>query len=253
MRNQYPLPKIIHLPETESTNNTLRLLAETEQPANKSIIWTDFQTKGKGQTGNSWESAPGMNLLCSILFYPSHLSANESFALLELAALSVKYTLDKYAPDISIKWPNDIYYQHKKICGILIENEVTEGNIIRSIIGIGINLNQTKFEIDAPNPVSLSMITGSTYDRKVILNQLLANFERLTGEFEDKGFDSLHRKYCASLYRRNGFYTYKDAKGRFEARIHSIEPSGHLILERHDGMLSRYGFKEVETIATLHQ
>ena len=247
MCNHSPAQQIIHLPQTESTNQFLQILADAGNLADKSIVWTDFQTKGRGQVGNSWESAPGMNLLCSILFYPSHLPANESFALLELATLTVKYTLDKYAPDISIKWPNDIYYQHQKICGILIENEVTEGNIIRSIIGIGINLNQTKFESDAPNPVSLSMITGGTYDRKVILNQLLSNFERLAGEFEDKGFDSLYRKYCASLYRRDGIYTYKDAKGCFEARIHSIEPSGHLILECRDGMLSRYGFKEVET------
>ena len=240
-----PPPKIIHLPETESTNNALRLLADTTNITNKSIVWTDFQTKGKGQASNSWESAPRMNLMCSILFYPSYLPVNQSFAVLELAALSVKYTLEKYAPDISIKWPNDIYYQQKKICGILIENEITEGNIIRSIIGIGINLNQTEFKSDAPNPISLSMITGCTYDRKEVLDQLFANFEQLTNELEGKKNDSLHRKYCASLYRCDGFYTYKDAKGCFEARIYSIEPSGHLILERRNGTLSRYGFKEV--------
>ena len=162
-----------------------------------------------------------------------------------LAALSVKYTLDKYVPDILIKWPNDIYYQNKKISGILIENEIAEAHITRSIIGIGINLNQTDFTSDAPNPVSLSMITGCPYDIETILNQLHVNFISIVSEFETGGFDRLHPKYCASLYRRDGFHTYKDAKASFEARIHAVELSGHIILERRDGMLSRYGFKEI--------
>ena len=239
--------QIIHIPKTESTNQSLRLLANAGKLADKSIVWTDFQTEGRGQAGNSWESESGMNLLCSILFYPSHLPARQSFAILELAALSVKHTLDRYVPDITIKWPNDIYFQNKKISGILIENEITERNITRSIIGTGINLNQTEFKSDAPNPISLSMITGCSYDRKEFLNQLYALFTLLASEFEDKGLDGLHQQYCASLYHRDGFHLYKDAKGSFDARILTIELSGHLILERPDGTLSRYGFKEVQT------
>jgi BirA family biotin operon repressor/biotin-[acetyl-CoA-carboxylase] ligase len=238
----------LHLPETESTIQALRLLANAEKLADKSILWTDFQTKGRGQADNSWESAPGMNLLCSILFYPPHLSANQSFAIVELAALSVKRTLDKYVSDISIKWPNDIYLQNRKICGILIENEIVESNISRSIIGIGINLNQTEFKSDAPNPVSLSMITGCSYDVEVVLKQLHTHFTLLTDMFDTEGFDHLHQQYCASLYHREGFHTYKDAKESFDARIHTIEPSGHLVLERRNGTLSRYGFKEVQNL-----
>ena len=111
-----------------------------------------------------------------------------------------------------------------------------------------INLNQTEFESDAPNPVSLSMITGCTYDIEAIMNQLHANFSLIASEFETGMIDQLHQKYCASLYNRDGFHTYKDVKGLFKARIHIIEPSGHIILERQDGTLSRYGFKEVRTI-----
>ena len=248
MRDTPPKKKIIRLPETESTNQTLRLLANAGNLANKSIVWTDFQTKGRGQVGNSWESAPGMNLLCSILFYPSHLSVNQSFAVLELASLSVKSTLEKYVSDISIKWPNDIYFQNKKISGILIENDIAVDIITRSIIGIGINLNQTEFISDAPNPVSLSMITGRTYDIEEVLNELYANFILSASEFETGAFDRLHRQYCTSLYHHDGFYTYKDAKGYFNARIHTIEPSGYIILELCDGTLSRYGFKEVQSV-----
>ena len=239
--------KIIHLPETESTNQALRILANAGDMAKKSIVWTDFQTKGRGQAGNSWESAPGMNLLCSILFYPPHLPVNQSFAVLELAALTVKHKLDEYVPDISIKWPNDIYFQNKKISGILIENDITEHHITRSIIGIGINLNQTEFKSNAPNPISLSMITGLTYNPQIVLNQLHADFIKLADEFESKPFEHLHQQYCTSLYLRDGFHTYKDAKGSFKARIHAVELSGHIILEHQNGTLSRYGFKEVQS------
>ena len=240
--------KIIHIPQTESTNLSLQLLANTENLPNQSMVWTDFQTKGRGQAGSSWESEPGMNLLCSILLYPTLLPANRSFTILEIAALCVKHTLDRYVSDISIKWPNDIYYQQQKISGILIENDIAAGRIIRSIIGIGINLNQQEFKSETPNPISLAMITGQTCDRKVILNQLHKEFMALTDELETGKFDILHQQYNASLYHRNGFYSYRDAAGIFEARIHSVEPSGHLNLERRDGTLSQYGFKEVQNV-----
>ena len=245
MHNKYSTPQTIYLPETKSTNQALQILADAENIADKSIVWTGFQTKGRGQVGNSWESAPRMNLLCSILLYPPYLQINQSFFVLELAALSVKYTLEKYVSDISIKWPNDIYFQNKKISGILIENDMAENMITRSIIGIGINLNQTVFESEAPNPVSLSMITGDIYNIKAVLSQLHANFSLLASELVDGAFDRLHLKYCNSLYHRDGFYGYKDAKEYFEARIHTVEPSGYIILERRDGILSRYGFKQI--------
>jgi BirA family biotin operon repressor/biotin-[acetyl-CoA-carboxylase] ligase len=248
MKYKNPNAQFVFLPETESTNQSLRLLADAEKLANRSIVWTDFQTKGRGQAGNSWESAPGKNLLCSILFYPPKLPANQSVVVLELAALSVKNTIDEYVPDITIKWPNDIYLLNKKISGILIENDIVEGLVARSIIGIGINLNQTEFTGNAPNPISLSMFTGCKYDIKEIMNQLHAKFTMLASEFETGMFDMHQQKYCTSLYLRDGFHTYEDSKGFFRARIHSIESSGHILLERPDGTLSRYGFKEVKPI-----
>jgi BirA family biotin operon repressor/biotin-[acetyl-CoA-carboxylase] ligase len=238
-------PQIIHLPETESTNLSLRSLSNAGLLPNKSILWTDFQTKGRGQAGNSWESESGKNLLCSILFYPERLPASRSFGILEIAALSVKYTLDKYVSDISVKWPNDIYWKNKKISGILIENDLTDCFITRSIIGIGINLNQSDFKCESSNPVSLRLITGHSYDRKIILEQLFAEFELLAQILADGGFDILHQRYGAALYRRDGFCFFQDAEGCFEARIHAVEPSGLLCLERKDGTLSRYAFKEV--------
>ena len=240
--------QIIHLPETESTNLSLRCMSRDGNLPNTSIVWADFQTKGRGQAGNSWESESGRNLLCSILYYPASLSAGQPFVVAELASLSAKYTLDRYVSDISIKWPNDIYWKDKKMGGLLIENEIAGDRIVRSIIGIGINLNQSEFKSGAPNPVSLTQITGCTCDRMDILKQLHANFRKLVGEFDAGCFELLHQNYCAALYGRDGFYPYTDSDGCFEASIHTIEPSGHLLLKRRDGTLSRYAFKEVERV-----
>ena len=142
MDNNIRQPRLIHLSETDSTNTALRMISETEELSSGSIVMADFQTAGRGQRGNSWESKAGKNLTFSILFRPTDVPANMPFVISEMTSLSVKYTLDKYIPDISVKWPNDIYHKDKKIVGMLIENTILKEKISLSIIGIGINVNQ---------------------------------------------------------------------------------------------------------------
>jgi BirA family biotin operon repressor/biotin-[acetyl-CoA-carboxylase] ligase len=166
-----------------------------------------------------------------------------------MASLSVKYTLDKYIPDVSVKWPNDIYCKDEKIAGILIENIIRQDKIVRSVIGIGININQTKFCSYVPNAVSIARITGEPCDRMAVLNDFRRICAAQSVRVDHLCFDSIHRDYLRTVYRREGFHTYADPNGIFEARIENIEPSGHLILERTDGSRSRYTFKEVACIA----
>lgn len=237
--------RLIFIPETDSTNNCLQQLNQTQTLADETIVWTDFQTSGRGQTGNSWESEAGKNLMFSIFFYPKQLPASQPFVIAELAALCVKRTLDRLVPGVTIKWPNDVYWNDRKICGILIENQLAGGLINHSIIGIGINLNQDMFYGNAPNPVSLKQITGKSYDRLEILEQLRSDFHEIREQSEIEGREIIHREYLKSLYRSNGFYLFSDKDGSFEARIHDVELSGHLVLERKNGVLSTYAFKEV--------
>jgi BirA family biotin operon repressor/biotin-[acetyl-CoA-carboxylase] ligase len=133
----------------------------------------------------------------------------------------------------------------RKLCGILIENVIEGGCVARSIIGTGLNLNQVIFRGAAPNPVSLLQITGLACDPLYMLDLLRNEFHLLAGRLADGRAEEIHREYVASLYRAEAFYPYEDAGGRFVARIRDIEPSGHLLLERLDGSLSRYAFKEV--------
>ncbi|MDR1408287.1 MAG: biotin--[acetyl-CoA-carboxylase] ligase [Tannerella sp.] len=246
MNDEKDLPEVIYLDETDSTNRYLERLAQADEVADETLVAADYQTAGRGQTGNSWESEAGKNLTFSLLFYPENLPAGRSFRIVELAAVSVKRLLDDYIRDVAIKWPNDIYWRDRKICGILIENVLTGSRIARSIVGIGLNVNQETFHSDAAAPVSLRQITGRTHDGTMLLERFRVIFHRLRLQFEsDASATDIHREYRSALYRREGYFPYRDEAGRFDACIRHVEPSGHLILERKDGTLSRYAFKEV--------
>jgi len=243
MKNQEP--RLIHLAETDSTNKFMQMISETEELPSGSIVLADFQTAGRGQIGNTWESESGKNLTFSILLHPEDIPANMPFVISAVVALSVKYTLEKYIPDVTVKWPNDIYHEDKKIAGILIENTISQNKITQSIIGIGINVNQTAFNRNIPNAISMTQITGLTFDLMTVLEDFQEMFAKQCALLEPSEFDTIHNEYLHSIYRKSGYYKYCDANGTFEAVIYDIEPTGHLILERMDGTRSRYAFKEV--------
>ncbi|MDH6356678.1 biotin--[acetyl-CoA-carboxylase] ligase [Parabacteroides sp. PF5-9] len=243
--NQTEKPRIIRLKETESTNRSLRERLEQEKLPEGSVILADFQTAGRGQTGNSWESEAGKNLLFSIVIYPDCIPANRQFLISQITALSVKETLEQYTDGITVKWPNDIYRNDQKICGILIENDLSGSFIFRSVIGIGINLNQEQFISPAPNPVSLIQITGQRVDREEVFRHFLSLFyDRYLSLLQEKE-EVIRTAYRQALYRGEGFYSYSDSSGRFEAEIYAIEDTGHLVLKLKDGTSRRYAFKEV--------
>lgn len=243
--SQSQIPEMIWLKETVSTNSSIRqLLAEHTVPEG-SIVISDYQTAGRGQTGNSWESEQGKNLTFSIVIYPETIAANEQFLISQITALSVKKTLSEYTGNITVKWPNDVYWKDQKICGMLIENDLTGYTIYCSICGIGININQERFLSDAPNPVSLKQITGKEYDLNEVLDKFRRHFYQLYLELLQEKKESIRQQYRDSLYRGQGLHTYYDENGTFDAIIKDIEPTGHLLLQLKDGETRRYAFKEV--------
>lgn len=245
MNNEQTSPRIIHLPEARSTNSSLREWLALERLPEGSVLVADNQVAGRGQIGNSWESEPGKNLTFSLVLYPDCLPANQQFFISEIASLSVKETLDAYVGDVSVKWPNDIYWKDRKICGMLIENDLAGFYLYSSIIGIGINVNQADFRSKAPNPVSLRQITGKEYDKEEILGHFLSLFYDYYLALLQEQYGLIRERYRSALYRSAGYHPYRDEQGAFEARIHHIEPTGHLVLQLRDGSLRRYAFKEV--------
>ncbi len=241
----------IRLDQSPSTNSYLKEWSDHHPMVEQMLVFTSNQTAGRGQRGNSWESEPEMNLAMSVLLKPHFVRADQQFILSQIASLSVKNVLSKYADNIAVKWPNDVYWQHKKMCGILIENDLMDGYISRSIIGIGLNLNQQQFVSDAPNPVSLTQVTHEKYDIEsfahVIYDEICMQLDFLKKSTE--ATQTIQAKYAESLYRKDGFHFFESSEGQFRAKIDHIEPSGLLALEtENNGKIKFFAFKEVKFI-----
>ena len=245
---QLPIERI---EETPSTNSYLAQRCREGRVKEYHTVIAESQTAGRGQRGNSWESEPGKNLTFSMVLYPTALEVKKQFLLSMMAAFSVIYALESYTDGFSIKWPNDIYWKDKKIGGILIENELEGEFIIQSILGIGLNINQTVFRSSAPNPVSLQQILGVEIDKQELLNKILAGLIGGYNFLEQRNYNAwavIQDLYLSHLYRKEGYHPYRDASGEFMAEFQTIEPDGHLVLKDKEGVIRRYTFKEVEFV-----
>lgn len=240
--------RIIELDVTDSTNRFLHdYLPETDNDLVVAVA--RYQTAGRGQACNSWESEPGENLLFSILVQNISVPPARQFIISMAMAVALKDCLTEIAGSgISVKWPNDIYWCNKKISGTLIETAVCRHGIRRCIIGTGINVNQGTFLSDAPNPVSLRNIMGHEVERRPVLDGIIARFRHNMGMIERGDIHTLTAMYHSALYRREGFHAYSDANGEFEAETVGVEESGRLLLRDTEGMLRKYFFKEVKFI-----
>ena len=148
---------VIRLDSVDSTNNFAANLLSTTNVVEGTVIMTDCQSDGRGQRGAEWVSKPKENLTVSVVFHPSFLSPKYHFALNEVVSLALVDVLEEAGiKDVSVKWPNDIYIGAKKIAGVLIENTISGNRLKNSIVGVGLNVNQTDF------PKSLSAVSMKT-------------------------------------------------------------------------------------------
>lgn len=241
--------KILKLTETTSTNDVL--LAHPIPPPKEMVVAVaKYQTAGRGQAGNSWESERGKNLLFSILTCPQNIAVADQYVLSMAGALALKAALDQYTDHITLKWPNDIYWRDRKISGTLIETTVKGKTIDRCVYGIGLNVNQRVFRSNAPNPVSLYNIIGVETPLEEVLDNVLQHFREYHRCAEEGDCASICSEYNAALFRREGLHPYEDcATGeRFEARISRVAPNGRLHLIDADGHERTYWMKEVRFI-----
>lgn len=244
---------IIHLSETDSTNTYVKQNASSLPSG--CLVWAHTQTAGRGQRGNSWESTPGLNITASMLKTWNNFPANRQFSISGAVSLAILDLLKNDCNvDCKIKWPNDIYYNDLKICGILIEHSLSGKDIDRTIIGMGININQPRFLSDAPNPVSVLQITGREFDLQT-LTERLAQMLHLRFEQLQKpgGISEINDEYFKKLWRAEGEYLFADQlTGRtFKGHISHIEPAGHITIvetEPRANIPHRYAFKEVSWI-----
>lgn len=241
---------IIRVPETASTNTYVK--EHLRDAPHGTVVVTDSQTAGRGQRGNSWEAAPGLNLTFSLLLRP-RLPAAGQFAVSEAVSTAIVEVLRRYIsrPErVLVKWPNDIYVDDLKICGILIENSLTGTHIDRAVAGIGINVNQRAFSSDAPNPVSMISYTGRELPLDSLLDEfcdaIMRSVDNLTAP---AGVARGHRLYLSMLWRAEGFHRYRLPSGAtFEGCITGIAPDGIMTLQQPDGSSQSFAFKEVAAV-----
>ncbi len=243
----------MYISTTYSTNTLLKeLLAKGEWPEGERFLYTGFQTAGRGQAGNGWESEEGKNLLCSILLPPR----KDLFYLNVLVSVAVHKLIG--IAGLTIKWPNDIYYGDKKIAGILIENAILGNEVKYSIAGIGLNVNQTTFLSSAPNPISLKQISGKETDIDALMQVLMAQIEAIEAMDEAQ----IWAYYREHLYRREGFWPFverevstaptmnadRKTEGVFFAKIENVRTNGEIELRDQAGNLRIYHFKQVRYV-----
>lgn len=242
----------IELQSVDSTNNYARQQIHAGLAQHGMAVFTHEQVAGRGQRGKAWTSEKGMNIALSIVIKPGSLQLNQQFQLSSCAALAVHDFFTKYAIDkVSIKWPNDLYWQDRKAGGILIESVIgtsqpVNGKWLWAIAGIGININQTIFPDYLPNPVSLKQITGSDYKLVPLARELCQIFQHYYHELTTEGFDRIYRLYNQHLYKINKPVRLRKDNRVFDALIKGINSSGKLMTQH--AIEEEFDFGEVEWV-----
>lgn len=230
----------------DSTNSQARRCLD--EIDNMAVFAAAYQTAGRGQRGNRWSSARGENLTFSILLKGAAaggIGAGEQFRLSEVAALATYDFILSEGVECRIKWPNDIYFRDRKICGILIENILEGDAVAASIIGIGINLNQTEFPPELLNPVSLKMLTGVHRQPETALEKFMEHFTLRLQDIGDS--EALKAAYESVMYRKNSEYQFRDLRTEeiFRGTIKGVSPCGKLVVRMPDGESEEFTFKEI--------
>ena len=230
-----------------STNDYCWELLSDKSLPDGSVVWTPFQTQGKGQRGKSWLAEKGKSLPFSIIFRPK-VSISKQYFLNKAISLGVCEGIAFLGVNSKIKWPNDIYVEDKKLAGILIENSLRGSLLQEIVVGVGVNVNQEEFNKDLPNPVSLKQVLHQTFEIEVLLKELCYYIEKRYMQFKAGHFDKIDADYHSMLYRYEEIQTFQVGNERFEAQILGVDKMGKIKL-LHNGDIAVYAVGEVEFIS----
>lgn len=235
-----------YMPSCHSTNDTAREMLAKPDTSEGLVVITDHQTAGKGQRGNSWLSADGMNLTFSVILKPNFLDVSRQFYLNMISSLAVMKTVKHFLPEVNaqVKWPNDVLIDTQKTCGILIENGIKKNRLDYSIVGIGLNVNQHAFGLNTAT--SLAHVSGRLFSLQHVLEHLLHQLEGLYLSLKASKYVEIKESYLQNLvgYRQRRKYR---AEFLFDAQIVDVLDSGKLKLNSSRGD-ELFDFKEVEFI-----
>lgn len=240
--------KLIKLDAIDSTNEFLKGLSNDQLVENFTVVTTESQTKGKGQMGSTWTSEPGKNLIMSVLVKNFLLDGNSIFDINIVVSVSIIQTLETLnIPGLSIKWPNDIMSYNKKIGGILIENSIKSNGTINSIIGFGLNVNQTNFE-HLPKASALTLICNTTFDKEEILLKIIEKLEQNIQSWPLKR-DFMWANYTEKLFKKGIPMPFSDENQQnFMGIIQGVSSIGKLQIMLEDDSVSEFDIKGIQLL-----
>lgn len=235
--------ELVFMPQCQSTNTEAIRLSADKAVNEGIVVVTDQQLAGRGQRGNVWETQPGMNLTFSVVLHPTFLRLQDQFLLNIATSLAISDFLKHIGIDSWIKWPNDVMVGQQKICGILIENQLNGNKLAKSIVGIGLNVNQEQYNV--PTATSLKLITGRAYDLSTLLTALLEKLEARYLMLRSGNIQKLTSLYEAVMYWKGEEHTFEANGIQFTGEICGIDSqSGELCIRVKDE-IEKFGIKQV--------
>ena len=241
--------KIIKLNAIDSTNTYLKNLSKSEVVSDGTLVVSECQTHGRGQMGAAWQSKPGQSLTFSMLKRLNGLHVSDQSAITFVVSIAIKNVLQKlHIPGITVKWPNDIMSYNQKLCGILIENQLEGSFVASTIIGIGLNVNESKFK-GLPQATSMRLATGITFNREEVLELITGEIQNELKILESGNTAGLKTAYEDSLFRKNLVSAFEDPNGfQFNGLIVGVSDSGELLVETDDEILNTFELKQIKLL-----
>jgi len=234
--------------EIQSTNSWLMARLSVQDFPEGTVVFAKHQSQGKGQRSASWTSEQGSSLTFSVLLKPTFLSISNAYDLSICIALALHDCLNELRPGFTIKWPNDIYFEDKKVAGILIENQMNKSSYQNAVVGIGLNVNQKSF-VNLPNAISLKQILGIQFPVEKVLNRLCETIEARYLQLRASKYEQQKQAYLKSMYRYNEVHKFSVQNNKFFATITNVLRSGRLMLELQNGEIRDFDIKEIEFLS----
>ncbi|BAO74731.1 biotin--[acetyl-CoA-carboxylase] ligase [Winogradskyella sp. PG-2] len=240
---------IIKLNAIDSTNAFLKLMAAKTLPKDYTVVSADLQTEGRGQMGTNWEAEEGKNLTASVFKALPSFEIEKQFYISMVVSLAICKALTAFnIPKLSIKWPNDILSEDKKICGILIENVIKHNQLEGSVIGIGMNINQKYFE-NLPQASSMSLVSGIIYNKDEVLSEILKQLQYYFEILETHKLSELKLEYESILFRKDKPSTFQTKEGEtFSGIIKGVKKSGKLKVWTEDEIIKTFDLKDLKLL-----
>ncbi len=241
--------QLIEIDEVDSTNLRAQELLKNQKVVEGAVIASNFQTNGRGQIGTSWFAEKGQNLLFSLVLFPSQLPLERQFYLSKVIAVGIVTFIHEIGiPCAKIKWPNDIYVGSKKVCGVLIENNLRGYRIESSIVGVGLNVNQEDFGIFGESASSLKLLLGQDFNRNGLRSMLLLQLAYWYNMLMKGDYSEIDSMYHQNLLYSNQWAEFEINNRRLLRKVIEVNPQGLLCLESETGQIETYGMKQLKFI-----